>query len=272
MGIGRAVGAAFSGWRDAIARMLVKLGVSPNRLTVAGFYWTLAAGACLAAGGGDRFAWNLRPSLSGGPGGSAYCLLAGIMLVLCSAGDMLDGAVARLGKTATTFGAFLDSTLDRFSDFAVFAGIAFYFAVHRNVTYTLLPMVALFASLMISYTRARAEDLIKFCTVGYWQRGERMAAVLIGVFAHNLPAMLWQQALLPLLTVYARIVYTQRVASGKPVADDPGHSHSGWDKFRLWRFPRMSWQYDLVTAINIAWLIFARIPAGFDPISRALGL
>ena len=100
---------------------------------------------------------------------------------------------------------------------------------------------------------------IKFCTVGYWQRGERSAAILIATFAHNIPALVVQQALLPLLTVLRRIFYTKAVIEGRtPVTNV--REGSIWLKLRLWRWPRMSLPYDVVTAINIAWLIFAPVP------------
>ena len=270
--IGRAIGHGISTLRDAIARRLIALGVTPNMLTMAGLACTLAAGASLALGAGAPFGWTLRPGPAAAYAPNAWTLAALVLLLLCAAGDMLDGAVARLGGKATTFGAFLDSTLDRVSDFAIFAGIAFYFACRGNVTHTLLPMLAVFAGLMISYTRARAEDLIDFCTVGYWQRGERVAAVLIAAAACNIPALLWQQALLPLLTVWARIDFTRRVAAGQTPVTDPRKSTRAIDKLKLWRYPRMTWQYDLVTGLNILWLIFARIPDRFDPIGAALGL
>jgi len=270
--IGRAVGKSIAWSRDAIAAGLVKAGVTPNMLTLAGLVFTLAAGVCLALGAGAPPAWSLEagPVRQYQPNG--YLLLAAVLLLLCSAGDMLDGAVARIGGKATTFGAFLDSTLDRFSDFAVYLGIAFYFVARGNVTYTLLPMLAVFAGLMISYTRARAEDLIGFCTVGYWQRGERMAAILIAAFACNVPALLWQQALLPMLTVWARIDYTRRVAAGRAPVTEPRRSAGLLEKLKLWRYPRATLAYDAVTLLNIAFLLFVRIPAAVDPIGSVLGV
>ena len=270
--IGRAVGNGIARVRDAIARVLVRAGVTPNALTMAGLGFTIAGGICLALGAGARLRWTLDPGPFYLYQPNAYLFLAGVLLLLCSAGDMLDGAVARLGGRATTFGAFLDSTLDRFSDFAVYFGIAFYFAARGNITNTLLPILAVFAALMTSYTRARAEDLIQFCTVGYWQRGERMAAVLIAVFAHNVPALLWQQALLPMLTVWARIHYTRKVAAGQKPVIDPRRSPHLLDRMKLWRYPRATLPYDAVTAINILFLIFVRIHPAADVLGELLSL
>lgn len=270
--IGQALGRNISALRDLVARGLVAAGVTPNMLTVAGTAMTGAASVCLALGSGGKFAWTLDPGSPRAYQANGYCLLAGVLLLVCSTGDMLDGAVARIGGKATTFGAFLDSTLDRFSDFFVYLGIAFYFAARGNVTNALLPFLAIFAGTMISYTRARAEDLIKFCTVGYWQRGERVAAVLIAIFAHNVPALLWQQAISPMFTVWARIDYTRRVAAGQAVEMDPRNSPRWIDRLRLWRYPRGTLWYELVTGANIAFLVLAPIPAQADPIGRALGL
>jgi CDP-diacylglycerol--glycerol-3-phosphate 3-phosphatidyltransferase len=269
--VGRSIGRGVAAARDALARILVGAGVSPNALTTVGMVLTVGAGVCLALGAGAPFGWSLRAGAPTDYAPNAWLLLAGVFLVLCAAGDMLDGAVARIGAGATTFGAFLDSTLDRFSDFAVYLGIAFYFAVRGHVTYTLLPFVALFAATMISYTRARAEDLIRFRAVGFWQRGERMVATMVAVFACNVPALLWQQALLPALTVWARIDYTRKVAAGKAPVTDPRQG-GGIDRLRLWRYPRGTVPYDLCAAAAIAFLIFVRIPARLDPIGAALGL
>ena len=256
--IGRAIGKGFSTARDFVARGLIKVGVTPNMLTLTGMAITAAAGVCYAVGAGDGFAWSLDPHSRS----NAYLMLAGALLILSSACDMLDGAVARLGNKSTKFGAFLDSTLDRYSDFAVYAGIVVYYAATApaNITFVFLGMMAFFNSFMISYSRARAEDIIESCSVGYWQRGERSAAILIGTFSGNIPAMVVQQAILPMMTVLRRIFHTKAVIDGKTPITDP-RKGGIWLKIRLWRWPRMTIAYDFVTAVNIAWLIFAKIPA-----------
>ena len=267
--LGRTIGFGFATARDFVARGLIKLHISPNMLTLAGVLFTLGAGACFALGGGStKLAW----SLSLAPGApTAYPLLAGALLVLASACDMLDGAVARIADKGTRFGAFLDSSMDRLSDFAVYAGIALYYArqTPANLTFVLLSMLAFFNAFMISYARARAEDLIDSCSVGYWQRGERSAAILIGTFAFNAPAMVLQQAILPALTVLRRITHTRTVLAGRPPQPTPpaGPWHM---KIRLWRWRRMSIPYDVITALNIAWLILAPLTP-YDPIRQLIG-
>ncbi len=266
--IGRAIGFGFSTARDFVARGLIRVGVTPNALSLLGVLFTLGAGVCYAFGGGtDSLAWSLDIRL-GRPG--AYPFLAAWLLILASACDMLDGAVARIARKTTRFGGFLDSTLDRMSDFAVFAGIVIYYARQSpaNLTFVFAGMLAFFNAFMISYTRARAEDLIDSCRVGYWQRGERSAAILIATFSYNMPALLVQQALLPMLTVWRRLRYTWLVVEGKPPVEDirsaPLHL-----RIRLWRWPRMTVPYDIVTGLNIAWLIFAPI-GNVDPLRLLL--
>jgi len=254
--IGRAVGTSVAAGRDIVARKLLAVGVTPNMLTFAGMLLTGAAGVCYAIGSRSSFGLSLDPTAEA----NAYLLCAGLAMVLASFCDMLDGAVARLGGKSSRFGAFLDSTLDRYSDFTVYAGIAVCYAWARpaNVTFVLLAMLAVFNAFMISYTRARAEDLIEKCRVGYWQRGERSAAILFATFAYNTPALLTQQAILPLFTVLRRFCYTRNVIAGKDPVTDPRQG-GFWLKIRVWRWPRMTVPYDVVTALNISWLIFARI-------------
>ena len=254
--IGRTLGFAFGTARDALARLLVRLRVTPNTLSLVGMVLTAGAGVCYALGATSKFGWSLDPQKPNG-----YLLIAFVLLVLSSACDMLDGAVARIGRMSSPFGAFLDSTLDRYSDFAVYAGIAaaYAFQYPGNVTFILLSMLAFFNAAMISYTRARAEDIIEKCSVGYWQRGERSAAILIATAAYNIPALVVQQAALPLLTVLRRIFYTKAIINGQQPIVDP--RLGGWSvRLLLWRWPRKTLPYDFVTGINIAWLIFVRIP------------
>ena len=253
--IGRSIGSAFLTARDFIARGLVRVGVSPNTLTLTGMGITGVAGVCYALGAESHFAWTLNPRSR-----NAYLLVAFALLILSSACDMLDGAVARIGNLSTRFGAFLDSTMDRYSDFAVYAGLAACYAWQGNVTFVLLSMIAFSNAIMISYTRARAEDVIEHCTVGFWQRGERSAAILLATASYNIPALLIQQAALPLLTVLRRVFYTRAVIAGRKPITDP-RTGPWWLKVQLWRWPRATWAYDIVVAANIAWLIFAPIPA-----------
>ena len=256
------IGSGFAKARDVLAAVLIRLGVSPSAVTVAAATITGLAGVALALGAGDTFAW----SLAAGEGASLWLVVAVALMVMAAACDMLDGAIARQANRMSTFGAFLDSTLDRFSDFAIFVGIAIYYvwSSPANITVLLMCAAGFFNAFMISYTRARAEAIIRSCPVGYWQRGERLAGILIAAAAHNVPAFIAQQAILPAFTVLRRMRYTYRVATGRKVFVDV-RAAPWWIKIRLWRWPRGTTAYTIVTAINILWLIFARFQLG-DPV------
>ncbi|MCJ7544524.1 MAG: CDP-alcohol phosphatidyltransferase family protein [Phycisphaerae bacterium] len=264
--IGRAIGRSIATARDHLAVVLLRAGVRPNTLTVGSLVLTTAAAVCYALGASRRFGWSFRPA----DPANAYLLLAGVLSILSAACDMLDGAVARLGGQSTELGAFLDSTLDRYGDFVVYAAVAVHYAAATpaNVTFVLLCALAVFHAFMISYTRARSEGLARPCSVGYWQRGERSAAILIATFAYNVPALVVQQAILPAFTMIRRIFHTKAVLAGATPITDPRQGNI-YLKLRLWRWPRASIPYDLVTGLNIAWLIFARVhPA--DPLGQCL--
>ncbi|HDY65327.1 MAG TPA: CDP-alcohol phosphatidyltransferase family protein [Phycisphaerae bacterium] len=267
--IGRGIGWCFATAREWVARGLVSLGVTPNELTVFGTLMMIPAGVCYALGAGQSFAWSLDPRGSSG----AFLLLGGVLIIASSACDMLDGAVARLSNKSSPFGAILDSTLDRIGDFAVYAGIASYYAFHSpvNPTFTLLSMICFLNAFMISYVKARAENTIGNCGVGYWTRGERTAAVLVATLAYNVPAMIVQQAALPIFTLLRRILHTRAVLGGKTPVTNARQGR--WrHKIQPWLYPRGSWPYDVMTAAYIAWLIWAPVdPARWDVIRWWIG-
>lgn len=225
-GVSRAIGAGFASARDCLARLLIRVGATPDRLTVTGFVMTIGAGYCLARGASQQLPYF---STGAGPVGW-WPLWAAGFLILASAFDMLDGAVARLGNMSSRFGAILDSVVDRFSDIAIFLGCALHFAWHGNLTYQLLAMLALCNAVLISYVKARAENIVPDCSAGYWLRGERVAAMLIACLCGHVPAVLWQQATLPVLTVWRRLTYAQQaataLATGRPAP--PRGPVSGW--------------------------------------------
>lgn len=255
-GIGRSVGYIFSTSRDRVARVLLAIRIGPNMLTLIGLFLTISSGVCFALGTGKDFAWTLSTDTPG----NAWLFVAGVVLFFAFACDMLDGAVARIGNCGSEFGAFFDSTIDRLSDFVIFMGILMGYAMNdpANLTFILLSAMAFFNAFGISYAKARAENLIESCPVGYWQRGERSAAVIISAFAANMPALVIQQGILPVFTFWRRVGYVHSVMTGKPVETDPAKC-GWWVKCQLWRWRRMSWQYDVITLLNIAWLIFASI-------------
>lgn len=257
-GPGRAVGGAVGRARDAVARALIRIGATPNRITVLGLVFTCGGGYCLARG-----ANNQVPYLVTGPGPVSWWPLAAAgLLILAAACDMLDGAVARLARAGTQVGGVLDSVIDRFSDIAIFAGCLLYFATQPtpSLTYQVLALAALCNALLISYVKARAENLIDDCSVGFWLRGERTVAVLIGCLTGHVPAVLWQLATSGFFTVYRRIDHALRslhaLDTGRP-APARGPSGRWWGRLQLWRHPRGSVPHDVVCALHIGYIIFA---------------
>jgi len=193
-------------------------------------------------------------------GQNFFYAFAVLMLYWSAACDMLDGAVARIGGKSSTFGAFLDSTTDRVSDFILWAALACGFMCRQtpNITFTLLCMTAIFNSMMISYTKSRAETLIGECNVGFWQRGERFAAILFATLSANPGAAVLQQGISPAFTAWRRISYTYAVMSGGKPVKNPKDG-KWYQKIQLWMYPRMTWPYDIAVLGNIAFLLFFRI-------------
>ena len=143
---------------------------------------------------------------------------AGWVVVLAGTCDILDGELARSTGRTSRFGAFFDSTLDRFSEVLIFSGLAWYFSGGRtgNVRSPVVVLFIIFAiggSLMVSYTRARAEGLGMECKVGLLQRPERMVLLIIGSLLGSLPAVgVWiMEGCLFLLAFFSNFTALQRM-------------------------------------------------------------
>jgi CDP-diacylglycerol---glycerol-3-phosphate 3-phosphatidyltransferase len=137
-------------------------------------------------------------------------LAAAFMYLLAGGFDLLDGVLARLAKMATRFGAFLDSTADRISEGVVFAAIAYHFAQHAQSVDAALAVLALLGSLLVSYTRARAEGLGLQCKVGVVTRAERVVLVALGLMSGLLPEAIYLLVVLTAFSATQRIVHTLR--------------------------------------------------------------
>jgi CDP-diacylglycerol--glycerol-3-phosphate 3-phosphatidyltransferase len=122
--------------------------------------------------------------------------------------DMLDGRVARMRGRESKFGAFLDSTMDRYSDMLLYMGLMILYARLDKTPLMVLVWVAAFGSFMTSYARARAESLIPRCTVGFLERPERIVLIVIGAIFNRMAAALWIIAILANATAIQRVVYT----------------------------------------------------------------
>ena len=243
------IGRGFCVSRDALARGLLAIGATPNVVSFAGFVVTCGAGVCFAVGAGHVAPWDAGRTSAPV---SWWPLYGAVLIFISGALDMLDGAVARVGNLSSRFGAVWDSTLDRCSDLAIFMGCAAYFALTANVTYVVLSFLAGGAAVLTSYVKARSENLIDKCDVGYWQRGERVAAVLIAAGVGHLPTMLWLLAVSPWLTVVRRVRYIHQRMSG---GGRPWEPSGALRRLMVWRHPRGSFGYDVATGLNILFLI-----------------
>ena len=111
---------------------------------------------------------------------SGFFLLAGLLVLAAGLGDLLDGPVARLTGKTSNFGAFLDSTVDRYSDFFLFGGVAFYYATEELWLWFLITLGILLGTFVTSYAKARAESLMPACSVGFLERAERVLLLALG--------------------------------------------------------------------------------------------
>ncbi|WP_046244161.1 DUF4833 domain-containing protein [Hymenobacter terrenus] len=155
---------------NPFVRLLIKVGFTPNGVTLTGLLLNIGVAALFIVGGEDGNRGDLRYVGWGG----ALILFAGLF-------DMLDGQVARLGNMKSDYGALFDSVLDRYSELFTFLGICYYLVAHHYFLSSLFAFIALIGSMMVSYTRARAEGLGIECKGGLMQRPERV--VLLGVSA-----------------------------------------------------------------------------------------
>src|ERR1035438_6887500 len=135
---------------------------------------------------------------------------AGLVILGAGIFDMVDGRVARRTNKVTVFGAFFDSVIDRYSDVVLFFGLLVYYARINHFRYVVLTAFVMVTSLMVSYTRARAEALIGQCKVGSMERPERIVLVILGALFNHwglMAPVLWVLAVLSTITVAHRITY-----------------------------------------------------------------
>jgi len=185
--IGKGCGAVI----DRIVRWLALSRIHPNALTFFGLVINAGAAVLFAAG---KFRW-----------GAAVVIGAGLF-------DMVDGRVARATDRVTRFGGFFDSVLDRYSDLALYVGLLVYYASINRFFYIVLTAIVMTGSVMVSYVRARAENSIPRCKVGFLERPERIVLIIIGALFDRMAAVLWVIAVLSNLTVIHRMIYTWQEA------------------------------------------------------------
>jgi CDP-diacylglycerol--glycerol-3-phosphate 3-phosphatidyltransferase len=170
--------------------------ISPDVLTITGLALNGVACALFGSAGGAGYT---SPNL---------LRAGGLVALVASVFDMMDGRVARLRGRETKFGAYLDSTMDRYSDMVLYMGLLILYARLEQTPLMVLVWVAAVGSFITSYARARAESLIPRCTVGLLERPERIVLIVLGALTNRMVAALWIIAVLSNVTAIQRVVYT----------------------------------------------------------------
>lgn len=187
-----------SGWLlQKIVNGLALTRISPNVLTFIGLLINIVAAVFFGYARGDHAV--------------RYFVYAGLVIIGAGIFDMVDGRVARQTNQVSVFGAFFDSVIDRYSDVALFFGLLVYYSRGNRFFYVVLVALVMTASLMVSYTRARAEALIGSCKVGFLERPERIVLIILGALFNRWGVMapaLWVLAVFSTVTVVHRIRYT----------------------------------------------------------------
>jgi CDP-diacylglycerol--glycerol-3-phosphate 3-phosphatidyltransferase len=187
MTVTRGIGLFFGRIIQAIVNALALSRVHPNVLTFIGLLINIWAAFLFSYG---RF------------------LYAGLVVIGAGLFDMVDGRVARETNRVTRFGGFFDSVLDRYSDLALLVGLLVYYASINRFFYVVLTAIVMTGTVLISYTRARAENTIPKCKIGFLERPERVVLIIIGALTNRMAPVLWVIAVLSNITVISRIIYT----------------------------------------------------------------
>jgi CDP-diacylglycerol--glycerol-3-phosphate 3-phosphatidyltransferase len=191
------------GWARGVARraaqIFVKTPITPNMLTLFGLVLNAVVAVLLV---------------------TDHKVAGGMMIIFAGLFDMLDGALAKITNRMSTFGAFLDSVVDRYSEAIILLGLLLYYYLHQppqSVTEIVLIYLILVGSMMISYTRARAGSLHIHNEVGIMARPERIILLAVGLLFQTvlLLPVLWILAAGTQITAIQRVIYVWEVTSGK---------------------------------------------------------
>ena len=174
-----------------IVRGLALSKIHPNVLTFLGLLINIGAAVFLAMG---QFFWG------------------GVVIIGAGLFDMVDGRVARETNQVTRFGGYFDSVLDRYSDLALLMGLLVYYGNISRPFYVVLTAIVMTGAVMVSYTRARAENTIPSCKVGFMERPERVVLLIIGALFDRMAPVLWVIAVLSNITVIHRMAFTYQEA------------------------------------------------------------
>jgi CDP-diacylglycerol--glycerol-3-phosphate 3-phosphatidyltransferase len=229
-----AIGAACMVPLRAIINACVAMRVHPNTLTLIGVLINIGA------------AWAL---------GFGHFVLAGVVMLIANIFDFIDGKVALRLQLQSSFGAFWDSTLDRFSDLALLTGLIFLYSKLGRSDYVMIAALALIFSIMTSYARARAESLVEKCKVGFMERPERIVLFMIGAFTNRMAAVLWVILVLSILAVVNRIYYTYLALNRRPLPSREG-AIGVFNRAFFWTDERATLPYDLwvIAILAFVWL------------------
>lgn len=179
---------------EPMARFISATGVSPNVITVIGFLLMVGVAVVLAWG---------------------HLLLGGILITAVALFDAVDGTLARMMGRTSRFGAFLDSTLDRFSEAVIFLGLFIYLSGQNQKLELLLIYATVVGSLMVSYARARAEGIGIPLKEGLFTRFERVFLLVVGLLFNQLTFVLWVLAIFSNLTAVQRMYLVWRITGGE---------------------------------------------------------
>jgi phosphatidylglycerophosphate synthase len=174
-----------------LARLAVHVPFTPNTVTISGFIFTMFACSVLASD----------------------LMTGGILVLAAGFFDMMDGAVARARNMVSSYGAFLDSVLDRYADAGILLAVSWNMFSRDNTTGMLLALSSLVGSFLVSYARARAEGLGVSCSHGLMERPERIILISAGTITGHMIPVLWVMTVLTHYTVIQRIVHTRKMLS-----------------------------------------------------------
>jgi CDP-diacylglycerol--glycerol-3-phosphate 3-phosphatidyltransferase len=234
----------------AIIRACVALRIHPNVLTFVGVIINVMAAWALAFG---RF------------------MLAFFIMLAANIFDFIDGKVAHELELQSKFGAFWDSTLDRFSDLALLTGLIFLYSKLGRTDYVLVAALTLIFSIMTSYARARAESLVERCKVGFMERPERIVLFMIGAFTNRMAGVLWVVLVLSILAVANRMYYTYLALHRLPMPSK--HGVVGFfNRAFFWTDERATLPYDLWVIAILAFVWLTPPDWLADPMASGSGL
>jgi CDP-diacylglycerol--glycerol-3-phosphate 3-phosphatidyltransferase len=183
---------------DPVARVLLRAHVRPNHLTVVGLGVSIVAACAIAQG-------RLR--------------VAALLLAVAGLCDFFDGSLARLANRVSAFGAFLDSVVDRYSDLVVLLGVVLYYERGPDTRGVLVTLLTLVGTIMVSYTKARAQSIGVACEIGLMERPERLIVLIAGATFNVLTPAMVVLAILTNVTALQRIFHTRRAAAA-PAPED----------------------------------------------------